>query len=929
MKRFNFFYFIGLFFAVSFASAQAPSNVTIQGRVFKPDGTFLSAPSVVFTLKVISPGAEGCVLYEETQTVTNLSTTQGSFSLPIGSGVRGGSDPGLSLATLFKNSGTMTGLICVSGTTYSPVASQSRKVRVSFDDGSGTGPQALASDYSLSSSVFAFYADDALKLNGIAANKYFSLAGTSNFTPLSNAEYTKFQDLIAGTSAQYLSTSASTLTAATVTGSVVSSGDLTIDSTTHATKGNILMATAGGKVGIGTTTPSRLLDVAGDVLINGILVGRGLGNSLSNTVIGDVSTTFVNNTSGYSNTAMGYQSMQSNTTGYYNTGLGRATLNANQFGIDNTAVGTSALQTTSSDRSTAVGFRALMVATSGAYNVALGAFAGSSVTTGAQNTAIGSSAQAGTTGSTNTTLGYNSGSALTTGSNNVIVGSNTGASIATLSNNILLSDGAGAERLRIDNAGNVGIGTTNPTALEPNSKFTVAGSSAGTGIYTTVIDEAGNQAGMTLYNRNSGAVTARSVISQISNDRLVFDVATTGGLTEAITIKNSTGNVGIGTTAPSALLDVNGSSRFRGNRQSLYSGGSPPNYSASMREKTIELRSEFAPTAGGTNIAIAAARPMGTFDVDIYFTGDLNGTGSPFGLMNLKFETMLSNGGPLYLSNARVTLKRWTTGTFYSIGGTPNVAVSLSGSNIILTVAGGETSYNTGYAVVKFNGNNFDDPGVTGISLPGGAAASTSWVAYTGYDTDSSNNFVVSTNNSERMRVDANGNVGIGTTTPTSALSVSGDGTFTGKVGIGATPPAAPLYIYSGSGVLTPHFGIGQAAGARGLFFGAPISASGVTAYINITNGGVGTRYLDFRGEGVSRMVMTASGNIGIGTTTPQVALDIVGVVRSSKYAVQPFACDAAHDASLALNSAYRHCVCNGGTTTWVYTSDGVTSCVW
>ena len=263
MKTLGFLNFIFLFFAANFAFAQSPANVTIQGRVFKPDGTFLSSPSVVFTLKVISPGAEGCVLYEETQTVTNLSTTQGSFSLPIGSGVRGGSDPGLSLATLFKNSGTMTGLTCVSGTTYSPLASQSRKVRVSFDDGSGTGPQALASDYSLSSSVFAFYADDALKLNGIAANKYFSLAGTSNFTPLSNAEYTKFQDLIAGTSNQYLASSSTTLTAPTITGSTASSGDLTIDSTTHINKGNILMAVNGGNVGIGTSTPAAMLDVNG------------------------------------------------------------------------------------------------------------------------------------------------------------------------------------------------------------------------------------------------------------------------------------------------------------------------------------------------------------------------------------------------------------------------------------------------------------------------------------------------------------------------------------------------------------------------------------------------------------------------------------------------------------------------------------------
>lgn len=80
---------------------------------------------------------------------------------------------------------------------------------------------------------------------------------------------------------------------------------------------------------------------------------------------------------------------------------------------------------------------------------------------------------------------------------------------------------------------------------------------------------------------------------------------------------------------------------------------------------------------------------------------------------------------------------------------------------------------------------------------------------------------------------------------------------------------------------------------------------------------------------GNNNALITGSGNVGIGTTTPKAALDVNGAMALAKNGGQPFACAADKDGVIALTSQYTMCVCKGGDANWVQTSNGSSNCSW
>jgi hypothetical protein len=226
-------------------------------------------------------------------------------------------------------------------------------------------------------------------------------------------------------------TGATTLTANNV---ILGNGTSAVQFVAPGTNGNILTSN-------GTTWTSA----AAGVSLSGVTqsttpfeTSLGFEAGLNTT---GASNTFVGyqsgkaNTTGASNTAVGRGSLDANTTGAANSSVGSNALGSNTTGGDNTAIGASALfGNTTGLSNIAIGISALFNNVSGNYNTAVGGYA-LTTATGANCTAVGNDASRfNSTGAGNTTIGYQAGYSITTGSNNIVIGNTADATANNVNN---------------------------------------------------------------------------------------------------------------------------------------------------------------------------------------------------------------------------------------------------------------------------------------------------------------------------------------------------------------------------------------------------------------------------------------------------------------------------------------------------------------
>lgn len=624
-------------------------------------------------------------------------------------------------------------------------------------------------------------------------------------------------------------------------------------------------------------------------------------STLENNINGNRNTALGNgalnaNTTGYANTAVGNGALSSNISGNSNVAVGDLALPVNTIGIENTAIGVEALRFDQfGSGNTAIGRYTLASNEAGNYNTALGWYAMGNAFPGDDNTGIGQfslySLNGGnsniglgqcagcsvTTGSFNIGLGYYALDSITTGSGNTGIGYQAGNSdsgtffktLATLQNATAIGAYAQVQASNsivlgsVDTATNVGIGIT-----IPSNRFSVSPKKYDTGTACSVASSGASVCSNTSTTFLWGTGTVWTTNAAVGDIIIFADGATS-------TISAVTDNTHL--TLSSAVNEASGSS---------------------YRIHYVGLQV----TSGGF-LGIGTTSPTDPLEIDAIqttttTTGDgllkLNNTNASSGnVAAILFQTnegvgarraqisagMDTNNGSASAGYLAVTT-RTSAGTFGerlrvdavgNVGiGTTSPAANGSGGNLgaIVQIQGATTKYGL-LNLANDSVTSGDTTGTLAFVSTGTAGADKRSAAIISTLTAASGTTVSGdlsfyTNNAGTMnravRILANGNVGIGATTPDNPLNIQTTANNT-ALHINGNSQQSWLLTNVTSGL----FNAITVAGDQGLFYGG--------ASIGTANGFVIAPWM----SGTSGIRLDGSGNVGIGTASPTGSLDVVG----------------------------------------------------
>ena len=176
------------------------------------------------------------------------------------------------------------------------------------------------------------------------------------------------------------------------------------------------------------------------------------------------------------------------------------------------------------------------------------------------------------------------------------------------------------------------------------------------------------------------------------------------------------------------------------------------------------------------------------------------------------------------------------------------------GADVTKKVSIADLLENAGSGTASAPGIAFDGDSNTGIYRPG------------------DDQLAISTNGTGRLFVDANGNVGLGTSSPQHSAHISSSSNFGAVLKISDVASKATGALVLGDGISSQQ--------ACGIWRGAANSYSTAGNTLNIQGYGIQFMSGGLFGAATERMRITDTGLVGINTTNPGVALHVDGDIR-------------------------------------------------
>ncbi|MGB2631678.1 MAG: hypothetical protein WBC48_02070, partial [Minisyncoccales bacterium] len=425
-------------------------------------------------------------------------------------------------------------------------------------------------------------------------------------------------------------------------------------------------------------------------------------------------------------------------------------------------------------------------------------------------------------------------------------------------------------------AGYFGVGTTSPAEmLDVNGRVRLAQTTAP----ATTVDKLYNVSGNLLWNGIN--LTGGGALPVGTEGQMLYNNAGAWSAFSGLYWDDTNSRLGIGTTSPAYKLDVNGTlnasatSTFAGR---VGIGTTAPAYDLDV-VGAISASTEVGARAGnikmgsyggsyglytGTSDTTFVHYRSSAYATDLVIKGDSGnvgiGTTAPGAKLDVNGAArVIGAGDPTSGAGMEMSYDGSTWGDILAYDRTNSVYKKLRFRGAEFQLGRSSTNYDL---YINSSGNVGFGTNVPGakLSVSGGGAIGSTYATTTVADGD----FIVS------------GNVGIGTTSPAYTLDVNGGfragnatstnalvfDPNTGNIGIGTTAPTQALDVAGAIAV----------SGKRVAF-----RSSGITYLGGGDSGDTETR---IRVYGSDKMTLLSSGNVGIGTTSPVEALDVNGRVR-------------------------------------------------